>query len=147
MLLTITPEQFSQNNIFIQESTKNIVLTDGYFSRIVYSTPQYIMNGIFIEANIDGNVEIYFNKYKYTFIHTKLTVDTINTFCQIERDILALVSTSKTPQYKLQEQLQQGYVKFFSDSPPIASPSIVIKISGIWETETEFGISHKFIIN
>jgi hypothetical protein len=71
---------------------------------------------------------------------------------------------TKTCVYSLYNQLMMGYTKVYRDfiteessqsqsiqsattttSPPTATSAFVIKISGVWETSNEIGITYKFI--
>lgn len=45
------------NGIFIFDKRKNIVI-DGYFSRLVYSTPHFVMNGLYINVTLYKAPEI-----------------------------------------------------------------------------------------
>ena len=51
----------------------------------------------------------------------------------------------KIPQYKVYEQVRNGNIKIFSDNiEKINNNLFMLKISGIWETETHYGITYKF---
>jgi hypothetical protein len=52
----------------------------------------------------------------------------------------------KIPQYKIYEQLKNGNIKVFSDTSDKIGNTFLLKIAGIWETETEYGLTYKFII-
>ena len=52
----------------------------------------------------------------------------------------------KIPQYKIYEQLKNSNIKVFSDSFDKIGNTFLLKIAGIWETETEYGLTYKFII-
>ena len=145
-LLLMTPRQFVTDNVFFQEPSKNIILMDGTFSRILYSTSEYTMNGIFMASYIHGKVEPYFNKHKYIFNQDEPASNATKRIAQIERDILALMVTSKIPQFKLKDQLRLGYVKFFSENTR-SDPILSLKISGVWETATHYGLTYKFQVH
>ena len=63
---------------------------------------------------------------------------------QIEIDILKKIPTNKIPQFKINEQLRNGNVKIIADKIDKVN-NLLLKISGIWETETEYGITYKFM--
>jgi hypothetical protein len=54
---------------------------------------------------------------------------------------------NKTPQFKITEQLRNGNIKIFTDNVEKINTSnnFLLKISGIWETETSYGVTYKFI--
>jgi len=145
MLLLLTADKFDKTRIYVQEKTSNIILPNGLFSRIIYSTSTYTMNGIFISTALYGTTEPYFNKYKLTFNKPFESNDAIQRLCKIERDILSIIQTTKTKHYKIQENLRIGHIKFYLDSYP-QNINIILKISGIWETSDSVGITYKYII-
>ena len=52
---------------------------------------------------------------------------------------------NKFPQNKIHDQLKNGNIKIFSDvNPKTYTNSFLLKISGIWETETHYGVTYKF---
>ena len=70
----------------------------------------------------------------------------INNIKVIEEDILRKVNiTDKVPQYKIYEQLKNGNIKIFSESIDKIKNTFLLKISGIWETKNEYGLTYKFI--
>jgi hypothetical protein len=86
----------------------------------------------------------YYSKYKYTI---ELTNE-INKIKQMEENIVQKMNKhNKTPQYNIYQHLLGGCIKI-SDTPPneLENTLIILKISGIWETETECGITYKFIV-
>ena len=50
----------------------------------------------------------------------------------------------KIPQYKIAEQLQYGLIHFFSNNYKKTN-LIILKISGIWINESNYGLTYKFI--
>ena len=56
---------------------------------------------------------------------------------------------NKVGQFKLYEQLQSGIIKLFFENNKINNYNIntnklILKISGIWETDTNYGLTFKF---
>ena len=49
MNIAIHLSSFDINNVFYLEKTKNVII-DGEFSKIIYSTPDFVMNGITIDC-------------------------------------------------------------------------------------------------
>lgn len=137
--------QYNGNSIFFCEPIKNNVMTEGEFSRIIYASQYVTMNGIFLRIPFFvSSVSKYYNKYKYSIELTN-EIDTIRA---IEMDILSKMNKhNKRPQCNIYEHLSSGCVKIAGEMAP-ANESIVIvlKMSGVWETETECGITYKFIV-
>ena len=66
----------------------------------------------------------------------------------IEEDLLKkYFILDKMPQYKIYEQLRNGNIKIFTDVGSKTLCSFILKISGIWETQHNYGLTYKFIKN
>jgi hypothetical protein len=141
-------DQYHENYIYFCEPIKNNIITEGIFTRILYSNNNIIFNGIYLEIPlIDVYFEKYYNKYKCCFnmnIHeNKEVIDRIR---HIEETILQKYDTSnKIPHYKIFEHIRNGNIKIFCDIVPKNTTILVLKISGIWETQSSYGLTYKFI--
>lgn len=140
-------EQYNENNIYFCEPIKNNVMNNGNFIRIIYSNDIFILNGInlFLKLN-DVVYEKYYNKFKCSFnliTQTRL-IDNIK---HIEEDLLRKVNIqNKIPQFKIFEQLKNGNIKLFMENAEnLTNGDFMLKISGIWETDTNYGLTYKFI--
>ena len=137
--------QYNHNNLFFCEPIKNNIMNDGNFIRILYSNENIVLNGIYLLIDIyDIACEKYYNKYKCSFniLNNKDIIDNLKL---IEEEILKKYNTTKTPSYKIYEQVKCGYIKIFSDVGIKQSSSFILKISGIWETQQNYGLTYKFI--
>ena len=141
----INLNQYNENCLFFCEPIKNNVMTEGEFSRIIYADTCVTMNSIFLRMPFEvTGVCKYYSKYKYTI---ELTNE-INKIKQMETTILQKMNKNhKKPQHNIYDHLLSGCIKI-SDTPPsqLENVNIILKISGIWETETECGITYKFIV-
>lgn len=139
-------EQYDENNIFFCEPIKNNVITDGSFIRILYSTNNVVFNGIYLLITLnDLTCEKYYSKYKCIF-NVSTHKELINDIKTIEEDILKKYPIEeKIPQFKIYEQLKNGNFKIFSDISNKSVCSFIMKISGIWETQQNYGLTYKFI--
>jgi hypothetical protein len=138
-------DQYDENNIFFCEPIKNNVMPDGNFIRIIYSTPIVTFNGIYILVELnDITCEKYFNKYKCSFdVSTHSYI--IANLKVIEEDLLKKIDMrGKMPQYKIHEQLKNGNIKVLGEVSYKHNCSFVLKISGIWETQFNYGLTYKF---
>lgn len=138
------------NNIHFCDSIKNNVIVNGNFTRILYSTNIFTMNGIYLMVPLtEVTFEKYYQKYKCIF-NIQHNLKIINSICDIEFQLLQKVSSiikNKTPQYQIQEQFKKSHVKIISDTTPNNTNTFLLKISGIWETETQYGVTYKFSAN
>ena len=140
--------QYNEDNVYFCDSIKNNVMANGNFIRILYCMPNFTMNGVYIHIYLSElSYEKYYQKYKCMFDIKKYT-DMVESVVVIEKNILERIShqiPDKTPQYKIAEQMQSGHIKIYSElQPKQSSASFVLKISGIWETESSFGLTYKF---
>ena len=145
MNLVKTIEQYKDTDIIFCDPIKNNIMCDGNFIRILYSTPYIVLNGIYLLVKLhDVTCERYYNKYKCTF-STLVNKDIVENLKSIEERILYMYKTNKTPCFKVYEQIKSGYIKIFTDVGNVNQCSCVLKISGIWETPINYGLTYKFM--
>lgn len=139
-------DQYDDTHAFFCDPIKNNVMIDGNFIRIIYSTESVVLNGIYLLVPLNDVVcEKYYTKYKCCFnvIRHKDIIDQVKI---IEEDLLKKINiTGKIAQYKIFEQLKNGALKIFTDVGSKPSCDFILKISGIWETQYEYGLTYKFI--
>lgn len=145
MNLVNTIEQYNNDNLFFCEPIKNNIMNEGNFIRILYSNDHITLNGVYILINLyDTQCEKYYNKYKCIFNITNHR-EIIDNLKLLEENMLKKYKTNKTPSYKIYEQIRSGYIKVFSDVTNRQNNSFILKISGIWETQNNYGLTYKFI--
>jgi hypothetical protein len=139
-------DQYDDNNVFFCDPIKNIVINDSNFIRILYSTPHFTLNGIYFLITLQNiTCEKYYLKYRCTF-NVSLHKNIIDNIKLIEENILKkYVIKNKIAQFKIYEQFKNGNIKIFNDIEPKINTSFILKISGIWETQTNYGLTYKFI--
>jgi hypothetical protein len=138
-------EQYNNDFLFFCEPIKNNIMNDGNFIRILYSSDIMVLNGIYLLIILnDITCEKYYNKYKCNFniSNHKEIIDNLKI---IEEEILKKYKTNKIPSHKIYEQLKAGHIKLFNDVGNLSSCSFILKISGIWETQTNYGLTYKFV--
>lgn len=138
-------DQYNENNIYFCEPIKNNIMNEGNFIRILYSTNNVVLNGIYLLVSFNDIVcDKYYNKYKCVF-NTNTHKNIIDSLKIIEENILKKIEIkNKLPQLKIYEQLKNGNIKLFNEVNK-TSCSFVLKISGIWETYNNYGLTYKFI--
>ena len=139
-------EQYDENNVFFCESIKNNIINEGKFIRILYSTNNFVLNGIYLLITLNDIIcEKYYTKYKCIF-NIALHKNQIEQLKLIEEGILKKIGImEKIPQFKIYEQLKIGNLKLFTDIGNKTAASFILKISGIWETQYNYGLTYKFI--
>ena len=101
-----------------------------------------MMNGIYLQFALDViTTERSFNKYKCIF--NKVSCQhTTQTLSAIEHDLLkkcTVLAPGKTPVYRVSETLHNGALKVFNGN----TNHFIIRIYGIWENDTEYGLTYK----
>jgi hypothetical protein len=139
-------DQYEKHNIFFCDPIKNNVMNEGNFIRIIYSTHNVVLNGIYLLVTLnDITCDKYYTKYRCNF-SVATHKEIIDNLKIIEEDLLKKIEFSdKTPQFKIHEQLKNGNLKIFSDVGNKSMCSFILKISGIWETQNNYGLTYKFI--
>lgn len=146
MNIALNINQFETNNIYFCDPIKNNVVSDGLFIRIIYSTDYFVTNGINLFVQLqDLSIEKFYNKYKCSF-NLSNNKNIIEKIQQIEENILKNINIkNKIIQKVLGEQLRVGNIKIFSENIDMTNNYLfVLKISGIWETDTHIGLTFKF---
>jgi len=146
MYIVLELNDINVNNVFYQEKVKNTVMENSIFSRVVYSNELFNLNGIFIAFSLNlQTVEKSFNKYKCLF-DIKTHQDIITKLFNIEKNMLQRQTlNTKTPIFRISEQLNNGYLKIFNDTDCKETNQFILKIYGIWENDNEYGLTYKFI--
>jgi hypothetical protein len=149
MNIVKTIEQYNDDCIYFCEPIKNNIMNDGKFIRIIYSTPLFILNGIYLLINISyTSIDKYYNKFKCNFDASKHS-NVIEKLCTLEGGILKKINIQgKNPQHKLYEQLKSGNIKFLVNNTANIEKitnTFLLKIAGVWETDTEYGLTFKFV--
>ena len=145
MNIAVDMNEFNINNVFYQKPINNTVMEDSNFIRILYSDELITINGIFIKINLKiESIDAYYNKYRCAY-QENLNREVINYIKNLETMILHNYKSSKKPAYKIKEQLDTMSIKIFTETNVRKVPTeFILKISGLWETTTEYGITYKF---
>jgi hypothetical protein len=144
MNIVKTIKQYNEDNIYFCDPIKNNIMNEGKFIRILYSTNNILLNGIYLLISLnDITCDKYYNKYKCNF-NVQTNKETIDSLKNIEENILNKIEINKLPQLKIYEQLKNGNIKLFNEVNKNVS-SFILKISGVWETQFNYGLTYKFI--
>ena len=156
MNLAIKTNEFDPHNIIISEKTKNNVMNESDFYRLIWSNEYCATNGIFIYFNLESvHIEKYFNKIKCVFANNNENQKTITYIKSIERLILNKFKNDKNKDMsrRIYEQLENGFIKLYPQSEDItykeySNLKFLLKISGIWSSNdnNSFGLTFRFFI-
>ena len=102
MNIVTTIDQFNEDYVYFCEPIKNNIMNDGYFLRIMYSSPLFVLNGIYIFVKINHiSIDKYYNKFKCVFDVNQYK-DIIDRLRIIEESILKKSNIhGKITQYKI----------------------------------------------
>ena len=132
MNIIISPTDFNIQHLFFTD-TKNNIIMEGIFKKIIYSNECILMNGIFIE------IPKFFTKQNMQF------------FFDLEKNIIQnykiLYNISKKENLTFQKQVDNNTIRVYKERQSAAYKQTIyiMKISGIWETPTDFGLTYKII--
>jgi hypothetical protein len=144
-------------NISFLETKKNIIV-DGNFTKIIYSDTYVTMNGIFAKFPLKiTDTDSTMNKSTLAFNPNIMhNYSMIKVLSDIEHKIIDYYNheygINKKSVYILLNQLMTGKIKLYREGRDREisikewnTSNIIIKISGVWETNDEVGITYKFL--
>ena len=80
------------------------------------------------------------------FFNPEENKEIIQTISHIEEEILNKINIhNKTIKYNIRNQLKSGFIKIINEKYTSSINNFILKISGIWETNKEYGLTFKFI--
>ncbi len=146
MILVKDIEQYNLDHVHFSNAIKNNIMKNGNFIKILYFTPSFKLNAIYLKINIINYLNennIYRNNYIFNpFLHEEL----IEKIKNIEIEILSKSGiVHKIPECELYKKLMSGNIKIMTDIIEEKFDNFIIKISGIWENGNHYGLNYKFI--
>lgn len=151
MFMIVPVDNLDKNAIQYGEKVNNIIIRDSLFVKLFYSTPDVALNGIFIGTYFTNiRTKIQQEDTKIYFERDSNYQNTVDKLDEIEKNILFQYSEKynsiqkQTPQLRLKQQFERQYLKI-PYNVETTHLRLLIKISGIWITSTEYGITFKFI--
>ena len=139
MIVAMNTDQFNYENVVLHEPVKNQIFNDSTFMRIVYSNNIITTSGVYLKLDIKGaSMEKRFNKTTIVFnVYNNTTM--ISRLQIIERLFLSTIK-NRVPVYGIFNELITGRIVVHD-----YTDTIVLKISGVWETDTNCGVTYKFV--
>lgn len=162
MLFSVPLDNFEIDNIHYTKSKKNIIM-NGLFTKILYSDNCIIMNGLFVDFTL--KIKYIHNKSYYVLDEkSKNNHEIFEKLIHMENDILLyykrlLHQNQAKSICLLKSQLEKGILKFiqYEDKMDFSSVSLLtssiyparihfnLKISGIWQNESNIGLNYKIV--
>ena len=163
MNVVILPNEYKGTQVYFTEKKVNTHIPNSTFNRIMYSTTDFMMNGIYIQFELFvRQIEQNFNIYNCAFDPNHEHNQTMMTiFQRIEGGVLdkwlrlehslppSSAPSARHKSMDLLQQLRTGVISVwknefhYNDKPHFQH--FIIKISGVWENEGGCGLTYKFI--
>ena len=165
MNVVILPNEYKGTQVYFTEKKVNTHIPNSTFNRIMYSTTDFMMNGIYIQfemfvRQIDQNFNIYNCAFDPNHEHnqTMMTIfqriegGILDKWLRLEHSSASASALSSSPRHKsmdIIQQLRAGVISVwknefhYNDKPHFQH--FIIKISGVWENEGGCGLTYKFI--
>ena len=148
MNVVLREDQYNIANIYYSEAIQNIIMENSSFIKLIYSNHNIMTTGLFLLVALKNTTkELYFKKIKITYdINANLTL--LNRLYEIETEILEKYNSNKKQKKIIYNTLSGGSIKIFPNSDEDivkVNNSFILKISGIWENETEYGLTYKLL--
>jgi hypothetical protein len=145
-------EDFRSDNLFFLERKRNVVI-DGFFSKIIYSDQFFTMNGIFFAIPLQMQKTCAKDaKYINFYPHDIKNIYNITKLSEIEHAIINYYKKTQGIMEKrnslvLTNQLYNGFFKIYKENSFSSGTTkkYMLKISGLWESGDEVGITYKFM--
>jgi hypothetical protein len=147
MNVILSSNQVNNSNIYYDEPIQNIIMDNSKFIKITYSTEDIMLSGIYLSLPIKySKCEDFYKKTRVIY-DTQVNSQLLRNIYEIETMILNKYNNhSKIHKRIIQETLNTGVIKYFSlyNKPP-SNKAFILKISGIWENDTEYGLTYKIM--
>ena len=155
MSLILDADKFTPENIYFVQKVKNNVKQNSYFSRIIYSNELFSLKNIYFSFNLTNTT--FKEQYLKTIIYFNEKDCNLEKLYKIEREFLDKYIEYKSfnrtcekliPNYCIYNQCKTNSIKVFKNNNYNIDNNniqILIKISGIWQTDNNIGITFKFI--
>ena len=149
MFLCVDLNDFDSEKILINNKIKNNIITNSFFYRLYYSDNDFISNDLVIVFTLyDVTFEKYFNKNNLIY-NNKKNIENINKLNLLKENLLNALKIDKVKKCLVKEQIDNNFLKIINDRNNVlkqnAHCNIIIKISGIWESKTEYGLTFRCI--
>lgn len=143
MSVVIPPHRFDYQDVYFHKGVHNTIIANSRFHRAVYSNGLFTLNNICLEVPIVISCA---NRTRFFFDPNKNN-GVLLFLAHVEDNILARSGiANKAARRKLSDQLRNGLLKIFTPvDDDYRKHPILLKISGLWESELEFGITYKFV--
>lgn len=141
---------YNPNDFYFLDPKNNLIM-DGIFTKMIYTSKHFTMNGVYfyfpiqysyIEVNSSNKCFMYFDS---EVVQNRAIIEVIR---KLETQILLQYAnfTNKRRQsyYGLYNQLLTKKLRI-NDASSSKVKHVLLNISGVWENDTQFGITYKWV--
>jgi hypothetical protein len=148
MLFAVRPDDYKGQNVLFFPPTKNFVIEDGTFSKILYSTGEYSIYGLLLADSFE------FQQQERNGNKGVVKMEAGPVLQHIEQDLLnqyALWRGETTARKRQMPKLDTNCSKIRFhydklDAATLTSPcALCLKITGIWEQPQQYGLTLKWM--
>jgi hypothetical protein len=151
-ILALSLHNYDSNYFYCLDSKPNLIM-NGNFTKINYTHPHFTMNGLFFSIPLTSSfVE---NASENThFVHFDMNGSgnkaILESIIKLEYEILQnyTAMNNKIMSRYMYKQLSKGKIKINGENTVNVhskNNKIVLKISGVWENETEYGMTFRWV--
>ena len=135
---------YHPRNVFLCDTVPNTVMADSTFTRILFSNESITLVGLHLQLHVEGaRDEQYYQKTRTVF-DVSTNAGVISFVERIESNILDMIGVNKKRVTKLADQLRHGILRSATHACwSSTGPNFVLKITGVWETDGEYGVTYK----
>lgn len=175
MFLAKKIDDINVNNIITNNKIKNNIMNNSYFYRVYYSTKDFTSNGIVTNFTLKNiKIEKSYNKKKIKILTTENNF-ILNKIIMLEKQLLDYLNFPKKKKFMIKEQIDQHFLKVIINDPNdkynikyskhsnsfknraslmkqnsetsklTEKINVVLKISGFWESNQEYGLTFRII--
>uniref|UniRef100_A0A6C0B685 Uncharacterized protein n=1 Tax=viral metagenome TaxID=1070528 RepID=A0A6C0B685_9ZZZZ len=154
MNIILDISNFQLGYMYFLQPKQNIIM-DGIFSKIIYSNEYFSLNSVYLYMPLDIQyIEKIGNKNNARLVaDSSINNALIQELSKIENRIIEYYKqthpnkSSKNSVVSIYKQLMSGNIKLYSvrKECDITLPQFILKISGIWESQFDIGITYKII--
>ena len=143
MFLAKSIEDININHIFQGEKIKNTIIEDSEFVKIFYSDKNIVLKGIIVICPLYVDYDNY-PKNKVLLCRNK-NKNIVQKIISLEESILNNFLHFGIPRYTISEQLANNLIPLYNQSKNKTNIKYIIKISGIWINNNQYGLTFKFL--
>ena len=135
--------------VYFSDKKKNMLM-EGSFTKLLYSDEHITTIGLYLQCPFKSHAKSILSNKCFLTMKPNENVDIVQKIKNIESFLMTYyvqyTQTTKRPTYLLSEKMDSGNIKYYSKLNNIhKNYHIILKISGIWESDEECGITFKFI--